>query len=351
MRVAVICCANGLGHTKRCVRVLRKLAQHTPTLEISLFGDPAIWERLQTWSDLRSLHKLVAPKITAAQLPLRWFVDERQYGKWMLEWYSAMASWRLDDFDQVISDNLVEPLAFTRRVTLMGSFFWHDILAQAYPTNPTIARYRSFAQQLLSSTRPTVIANRYFAMPTVAEQANVRFVGLIPFVREAAVNPRRAPPRRMLVALGNAPVPPRTERQLAAAVEVLGRAGVQIKADRDWADRWGTGVAGYAGDKFGLSGFAWADFAIVRGGLGTIADCVAAKVPMVYIGDSNPELRFNREVISQLGIGCSLTELLDDAESVLSGRGACNAAGLRMEHLNVSGEGEAATVMARMWGM
>src|SRR5215510_6886556 len=115
-----------------------------------------------------------------------------------------MSSWRLADFDFVLSDNLVEPLLYSEHVVLSGSFLWHDVLSQAFGAIDDIGRYDRQCRELLASARPHIIANRYFATPAVCAQPNVHKVGLVHF---SPINERRrfvSRRKRAVIALGAA---------------------------------------------------------------------------------------------------------------------------------------------------
>jgi len=93
------------------------------------------------------------------------------------------------------------------------------------------------------------------------------------------------------------------------------------------------------------------DLAVIRGGLGTISDCIAARVPMLYVEDPDPEIRFNQARLDQLGIGLSLDRCLSkDSETFTSPLGYRDMVS-KMAGFDLKGHVEAADILARLWGL
>ena len=91
------------------------------------------------------------------------------------------------------------------------------------------------------------------------------------------------------------------------------------------------------------------DFAVIRGGMGTISDCVAARLPMLYVNDPKPEIQFNQQRLEQLGIGLPLERISKQSSDLLTNPGVIRQMVGNMAGLDLNGEIEAARILANLW--
>ena len=216
----------------------------------------------------------------------------------------------VDQFDTVISDNLVEPLLYASNVILSGSFLWHDILQKAYPQHAVIQDYASKMQSLLLEKCPPMIVNRYMVMPAVTEQTQTHGIGFISFYEGQPRRDRPTRERHVLVALGNSPA---VAQHIPAIREML------LQYDND-----AVSMTVYVPERFvpDFQGIPQAvtvydfrrnplhqiDLAIIRAGIGTLSDCIAARVPMLCVEEpDNPEISYNIARLQALGIGFAVS--------------------------------------------
>ena len=347
VKLAIIVCANGLGHLKRSMRIVSRLCHRISDLRVALFCEPWQIEVLESWRlHWQASHVTPVP----VSLPVRWDPDREYYGEWLLDWHAVMSNWNLSDFDYVLSDNLVEPLVYTDRVTLSGSFLWHDVLALAFPQSGDVEKYRSWCEEVLLSVRPKMVVNRYFAMPATGEQTDVREVGLIHFRPDLDAKRSNPLPGRVLIALGHARLADDAVDELFAVIPGLQTAGMQVLALPPWFELLSQRCRGlerydWSGDNLGT-----VDLAIIRGGLGTISDCIAARIPMLYLDDPSPEIKFNQARLCQMGIGLPLEKVLDDGSPLLTDAAVYAHMRARMDGFALAGEIEASEVLAKLWG-
>jgi len=350
MKVAVIACANGLGHVKRLIRIINRLADRTSDFKATLFCEP--WQKvsLESWSEYRRFRKRPDVEIVPVSLPIRWNSDQGYYGDWLWMWHTIISTWELPRFDYVLSDNLVEPLLYADRVILSGSFLWHDVLAAAFPADQEVRRYNEWAEDIMLSTHPDMIVNRYFAMPATEQQARAFEVGLIHFCDAVGSERDKRLPKRVLVALGNAESADEQLEQVVSAMPVLDEVGAKVLCPCRWhrvLSRRCANVEPCDFDGYQLKGV---DLAIIRGGLGTVSDCIAAKVPMLYVRDCDPEIEFNQGRLSDLGIGMSLQHSLQNRDSPLTDSHVYRAMVERCKGFALQGEIEAADFLLTRWG-
>ena len=346
MRLALITCANGLGHIKRLTKITRHLLERLPIQSVTFFCEEYALRELKSWHDFIYIADRVAVKMVNAALPLRWHLQQESYGEWLLKWHRTMLDWDLESFDHVLSDNLVEPLLYTDRVTLIGSFLWHEVLAAAFHDAEEIQRYREMCEELLLAKRPEMIASRYFAMPTVYQQTKVQEVGLIHFLPAGTTERSSHREKRALIALGGAPAGQRGMDELFAVVPLLQKAQIEVLASSPLHEKLSDQHSGIGRFDFLSDDFKSLDLAVTRGGLGTISDCVAAQVPMFYLDDPNPEISFNQDRLSQIGIGMPLQRLLQEDLKPLTDDRILGQMAWRMRELKLGGETEAADILA-----
>jgi hypothetical protein len=349
VKLAVISCGNGLGHIKRVLRIVNCLADHISDLEATLFCEPWQMGSLKRWSEYCRFHKRLDAEVVPVSIPIRWSPNEGYYDDWLWKWHTIISTWELSSFDCVLSDNLVEPLLYADRVILSGSFLWHDVLATAFPDNQAVLRYQRWAEDLLKANRPNMIINRYFAMPVTERQTNAFKVGFISFCETARGKRNKWIPKRVLVALGNTEATDELKEQVVSAIPFLDQIGVSMLCSPAWHQI----LLGYCGNvelyDFDHHQLDTVDLAIVRAGIGTISDCVAAKVPMLYVRDHNPEVEFNQERLSQLGIGMSLKDSLRGRSSPLTNASVYQEMFSCFNGLALGGDIEAANFLITRW--
>lgn len=102
------------------------------------------------------------------------FQSRTAYEHWLEDdqecWTSELPV--LDDYDEVVSDNLIEVLTLRPDAWLSGTFFWH----KALPNIPQQKIQR--AEDLLSQHNPRLIASKLFATPYLGEKTKLFNVGL-----------------------------------------------------------------------------------------------------------------------------------------------------------------------------
>ena len=349
MNLAVVSCANGLGHLKRVVRLVITLIDRLHVESLTLFCEPEDSKQIENWDKYFRLKERRNFALVPVQLPMKWSPDANSYGEWLTSWHTIMSSWRLKNYDAVLSDNLVEPLLYSNHVVLSGSFFWHDVLSEAYGEIPAVKKYARLCREVLASSRPHIIANRYFVTPAVCAQGNVHKIGLIHFSKINESRSTASRPKRAVIALGGANAAPDLISQLKRAIHALNPNGVEVFAPEGLCQilaREGTAVQPF---DFWSDDFDKMDFAIVRGGLGTISDCVASRLPMLFVNDPKPEIQFNQQRLEQLGIGLALDRVSDGSIDFSSTIEVFLHMSENMAALDLNGEVEGSRVLTNLW--
>jgi|SRR5688572_25706515 len=347
MKIAAVSCANGLGHLKRSIRILNAVVDRFSPAAITLFCDRSGVEQIVRWNEYIVLQERCALNTVPVTLPGRWKETLELNRVWLSDWHTSMRDWNLPAFDFVISDNFVEPLLYSDRVALIGSFFWHDVLFSAFGESE-FERYAKWCEDLLTSYKPHVIANRYFAMPEVRRQPNVHTIGLIPFSTPRRTEPLSRSARRILIALGSAQTVDNVADQLRRAIEKFQGAGLDVLASATVRKRFAPHCGNIQSFDFGRDDFDSIDFAIIRGGLGSISDCIAARIPMLYVNDFNPELKFNQARLTELGIGLPLDLVLEQGADFLNNPSMHDEMVSKMNSFDLEGHLAGSSILANL---
>jgi hypothetical protein len=159
-RVALIACANGFGHVRRMLSL--SLALREQGASPVLIAPNEVVHRLAATFGVQMPEVLdFKSRTTRADL-----LAPDAYGCWMDDMPV------LDEFDEVVSDNLVEILALRPQAWVSGSFFWHLALP-GYP-----AAKAAYAEALLEQCRPRMISTGLFAAPYLASKTRLFTVGI-----------------------------------------------------------------------------------------------------------------------------------------------------------------------------
>lgn len=316
-----VSCGNGLGHVKRQVVILERLFDGWPSVVAELWCEGWQLDALRSWDRLATIRER-GVAIRPVGLPIRWSAHHEAFGPWLTTWHRDLDANAIADADLLWSDNLVEPLAYRDGPAIMsGSFLWHDILRTAHPSSHDIGGYAAWCEEVLSTRGPSIMAPTTFAMPAVINTLDVVDIGLTPLERVRDVE-RSA---TWIAATGSSPAAGEVRVELEHVADAIASSGRRLRTawSADAADRWDPG-----------EGFAGAEAVVGRAGIGTIADAVAARTPILFLPDRNPEIAHNEGRLVELGIGApfdpttraELLEGMRDAMAHVAADGATLAA-------------------------
>lgn len=256
----------------------------------------------------------------------------------------------MSQFDHVVSDNLVEPLLYSKNVTLSGSFLWHDVLCRAFGESSVVKQYDKWLKNLLLSIKPDMVVSRYFAMPATEQQTKTHKVGIIHFNQRCHCKKRQNRPLNILIAVGNSQAVKERFKQIIAIAPILNAASCKIYCSVQCYNQLLEKFATVEKYNFNNGQAEHIDLAIIRAGLGTISDCIAAKIPMILLDDPNPEIRFNQKCLSQFGIGMSLKSFMHDGTALLEDEKQYEKVIDRFEVFEFGGEINTANFLLKKWG-
>ena len=314
--LAVLVCGHGLGHFRRTLQIVRALLARTSFARVDLFCPSWQVSAMAGWSVCSELIHHPAVKFMEWNSPLGGvsFPDPSFWAR-LRTWRADLAELKLDCYDLVISDNLVEALSFAPRTVLSGSFLWHDLYQTAYPEIPGASDYARTCRELLHSHRPPMIANKYFVMPAVLRETETVGVGMLPPV--FAARGKAEDGRTGILFAGGA-----DRGAMKAVRSYLTEAStdggfppeVFIRLDRRVAE--GMADSAFPAFNHDADDFTTVDAVVACPGMGIITDCLASGTPLFFLQGGHPELRHNGDVLERMGLGWKLDRLEDAVKTI-----------------------------------
>jgi hypothetical protein len=158
-KIALIACSNGYGHIRRLLILADALIKNN--------SDPVLFAPAYTVRHIVKTEDVLCPKTFD-------FDTQTSRENWLdgtaINWVDFAPD--LDNFDIVISDNLIETLLIRPDAWLSGSFFWHDSL-KYFPQNLKLQ-----ALDLLRKYNPRMISSSMFTSDMVKLHTQLFEVGL-----------------------------------------------------------------------------------------------------------------------------------------------------------------------------
>ena len=136
MNIGYLICPNGLGHLRRSIAIINKIAANRE-IKLTLFINPNKYA-----SDLLRKINYKFENIALEQIDM----PHPGYSKINIEYNLLIKKFKnkLQNFDLIISDNLVYPLleVFDKNIIFVSQFFWHNIFENI--------NYQKTAKELIS---------------------------------------------------------------------------------------------------------------------------------------------------------------------------------------------------------
>jgi hypothetical protein len=158
-KIALIACANGLGHIRRMLSLSLSLRYYGA--RVVMFAPKSVVMYMS------EVYSICPPDIVD-------FESRSRIGDWFIPmqkcWSDDLPA--LDSFDEIVCDNLIEVLDVNEDAWLSGSFFWHLSLP-GFPTDKSLR-----ANNILERVRPRMISSSLFAAPYLEEKTRLTRVGL-----------------------------------------------------------------------------------------------------------------------------------------------------------------------------
>ena len=302
MHILAIIAPNGLGHYRRAVHVLDRLAARLPDARIDLVCERWQLERgsfaaaTRVRARGRAITGVMVPGVEWAGRA-RGFADGR-----LLGWLDRLAALpEVASADLVVSDNLGGVLALRPDAVLMGSHLWSDVLAEVAASDDGARAFVQHERALLERLRPPMLCVADMVMPGVREHTRAIELGWMCDEDAAGALAEAAPQHGRVAVLGGA---------TGAADDVLARIEAALRAD----GRWNLVGAREFGHE--LADFAACAAVVCRPGVGTLTECVTVGTPMLWVYEAdNVELAWNARACAALGLGRDLGAEPDPANA------------------------------------
>lgn len=317
MKGIFVICSNGFGHFRRSIRIATALKIQAPQLSLSIFCHPSQIAKLQKWDMLQILTALPNVEFYPLLSTPTWQTDPNFLNQnTLFDWYRALPAQEISDADFVISDNMPQILHINPNTILLGSFLWSEILIQQFPGHHLVKKFHDEELDLLNRYSPSMICLRDMAMPYVVNHTQPIFTDWI--VEDTFERSSSVAIKNILLATGGTPHVLQEMASLAVKLEQAHAYNIyapervlQLLNDRNLQPF-----------DFTLESFAKIDLMLARPGIGSLTDAVAYQIPVIALGETNPELRHNAQRIEILGYGINCHQ--DNVETVTKQVGQLN---------------------------
>ena len=174
MKLAVIACANGLGHVRRIISITAFMLKngfsgsidaYIPRSHINYFRD---WDDCKyfTQSKQVSIQEFYYPQKNQLNTNVLYYHD----------WENINLP-NLSKYDVVWSDNILQVLEKREDAILSGSFLWHEVFEKNINKNG-LKSFVASQKKLLDLSQPIMIGNEYFSTSDVKTKTKFSPVGL-----------------------------------------------------------------------------------------------------------------------------------------------------------------------------
>lgn len=158
-RIALIACSNGYGHIRRLLILADALIKNN--------SHPVLFAPIHTVRRIVKTRNIIYPEVID-------FDTQTSRENWLngtaINWVNFTPN--LDNFDIVISDNLIEILLIRPDAWLSGSFFWHESV------NKFPQRIKERSRELLLKYKPKMISSSLFSSKILKEYTQLYEVGI-----------------------------------------------------------------------------------------------------------------------------------------------------------------------------
>jgi hypothetical protein len=283
---AIIVCDHGLGHIRRCALMAKELEKAGG--EVSLFAPSESVSRLQ-----QAIPYLVG--IRNEDFSSNTTPENIKNGIK----FNVKNLPNLDQFNEVISDNLIEILEVRPDAVISAQFFWHDVIVNADEN------YVQFCKSLLKKFSPKIIGCNLFTMQEVRSQPGFEPTGL--YTNPDLVSKQKKLLHKssgnLLITGGTTPI---IKKRLLIIVNNILKNGKglykKVHVDKELLPN--NCPSWMLEADFSVKMYSELKDAICRPGLGVLTDLLTVGVkPHVIFEDGNREMAHNASILEKNEIG------------------------------------------------
>ncbi len=325
-KIALIACSNGYGHIRRLLILADALIKNN--------SDPVLFAPAYTVRHIVKTEDVLCPKTFD-------FDTQTSRENWLdgtaINWVDFAPD--LDNFDIVISDNLIETLLIRPDAWLSGSFFWHDSL-KYFPQDLKLQ-----ALDLLRKYNPRMISSSMFTSDMVKLHTQLFEVGLY---TSQVFNTKHTNKNDVLIACGKGGG---TTKQTKEFVELLAtREKVQFQ--RVWVEPeilpqkhpdWMISAS------FTHEMYQSILASVIRPGIGTVTNSLLSNARVFpFYEYGNKEMRLNALKLQSYGVGentYTIDEAWVQAEQFLTDKESQIEHFRKVHEINIDGAQQAANII------
>lgn len=297
-KIGILVCRNGLGHIRRILQIVDFLLSEEKKINIDIFFDFKQKELLCNWKIINKLEKNKNVKFfNFAPYPF-WPINFNNLDtKKLLKWHKSIKELKLEKFDLVISDNLVEPIKYNKNTILSGSFLWHQVYLKAFKDVEEIKVYYKNSSEILKKYKPQMIVNRYFYMPSLEREVNIIKVGMLKSLKK---NLRKK--KNKIGVLFSYSAEGTFIEKFKKIEENKSFDGFEIYLDK----RTYSSCKNKNNFKFfdyDKDGFSKIHALIGVASIGTITESFGTSTPLFFFKSKNPEIDHNSKILKKMSLG------------------------------------------------
>ena len=173
MKVGFFVCSNGYGHFIRVSKIANQLKKLNDSCEIDIFCEQYHIDKFQfiLVDDFNYIpYKSSNINWNTYLGGIRFDYDE--YMKWLNQYKDVV-----NDYDVVVSDNIVGLLKYRNDIILSSSFLWHDVMIDKFSNNPDVLKLYEFEQNLLTKYKPNMLCVKDIVMESIKYSTNSIYTG------------------------------------------------------------------------------------------------------------------------------------------------------------------------------
>ncbi len=272
---------------------------------------------LKNWPLFQRLHQRKNVSFKPFEARMNWTSPDFFRDGRLTSLSESLKPLKLESYDLVVSDNFLEAVLHNPNTIILSSFLWHEVYRELYPNEPQAKAYSNFCEKLLKDFEPEVLANRYFATPSLQKHPGTKGVGMLPPIVHFSKHWDREK-IGILFSGGSHSEIFENIRSYLEKVATKTKIGKEIQIFLDKPLYKAIPYSPFYPFDYDKDSFDFIDSVVARPGMGTITECIGTQTPLFCYYESNFEMEFNAKVLQDLGAGFKVSSLNTCLEQILS---------------------------------
>lgn len=294
-KIGFFVCSNGYGHFMR----INKIAKELKNCQVDIYCEQYHIDKFESILVDRFNY------IPYTNSNINWNTylggirfDYDEYMKWLNQYKDIV-----NEYDVVISDNIVGLLKYRNDIIMSSSFLWHDIMIDKFSNNSDVLKLYEFEQNLLTKYKPNMLCVEDIVMESVKYSTKPIYTGWC-----CNTNKLHEPSRNI-------------ENFIFISPSIgydISYTSMLLKMADDLQDKYNIYLSDelYSMRHYDANMFGYEDFEklshnsvfVFRPGVGTITNCVEYNSPMILVYSENDakETVHLANKIEELEIGISV---------------------------------------------